>query len=255
MTSHVGRHHPTIKRIRRLVRRAGDRASEGVYVVEGPRALDEVARHGAAIETVLLGSGVAVPDAARRADDVLSVDADVIGSVADSRAPQGVLAIVRRPSTSWPDDVTHAVVLDRLGDPGNVGTVIRSAAAFGAAMAVIDGSADPWGPKAVRASAGAVAVCPILQGSADQVVAELHRRGLVLIGLDGTAERTVDEVEGGVAWVAGSEAHGLSDDIAVHLDGRARIATTDAVESLNAAMAATVALAASYAHLVRDRST
>ncbi|MEM9606082.1 MAG: TrmH family RNA methyltransferase [Actinomycetota bacterium] len=250
----VSRQHQQIKRIRRLVRRAGDRASEGVYVVEGPRALDEVARHGAVIETILLADGTEPPVAVGRARSVLVVDADVLGSVADSSSPQGVLAVVERGHTAWPSTVRHAVVLDRLGDPGNVGTIVRAAAAFGAAVAVTTGSADPWGPKAVRASAGAIAVTPILSGDVDSVIAACHDRGLRLLGLAGDGVAGIDDVIDPVAWVVGSEAHGLSAEMEACLDARIAIATTDAVESLNAAMAASIALASSYRQVVRGRT-
>lgn len=251
----VSRQHPQIKRIRRLVRRAGDRASEGVYVVEGPRALGEVSRHGATIETVLLAEGVASPVPTDRVASVLVVDSDVVDSVADSATPQGVLAVVERAHTAWPEIVDHAVVLDRLGDPGNVGTIIRAAAAFGAAVALTPGSADPWGPKAVRASAGAIAITPILTGGIDEVAAACRDRGLRLLGLAGDGAIGIDDVAEAVAWVVGSEAHGLSAEVEIQLDARAAIATTEAVESLNAAMAASIALASSRRQVVRGRAS
>ncbi len=231
------------------MRRAGDRASEGVYVVEGPRGLDEVARHGAVIETVVVATGTDVPAAASGARHVLAVEADVLSSIADSRTPQGVVAVVERGPAAgeWSDDVVHAVIADRLGDPGNVGTIVRAAAAFGAAVGVVSGSADPWGPKAVRASAGAIASVPVVVGSVDEFVERCCERGLRVVGLDGTAPAELDEVAGPVAWVVGSEAHGLSDEVRARLDATARIPTTGGVESLNAAMAATLALSSSFA--------
>lgn len=237
-----------IKRIRRLVRRAGDRASEGVYVVEGPRALDEVLRQGAVVETVLVAADASVPAAASTARTVLSVDVDTLTSVADSRTPQGVLAVVERgPSAGvWPAEVTHAVIADQLGDPGNVGTIIRAAAAFGAAVGLVSGSADPWGPKAVRASAGAIASVPVVVGSVDELLGLCRGRGLQIVGLDGAADSTIATSAHDVAWVVGSEAHGLSDELREAVDDIARIPTTGGVESLNAAMAATLALSASF---------
>ncbi|MEO1065259.1 MAG: RNA methyltransferase [Actinomycetota bacterium] len=237
-----------VKRIRRLVRRAGDRASEGVYVVEGPRALEEVVRHGAVVETMLVADDTEVPDAARGAAAVWSVPADALATVADSRTPQGVLAVVERGSAAgeWPTEVTHAVIGDRLGDPGNVGTIVRAAAAFGAVVGLATGSADPWGPKAVRASAGAIASVPVVVDSVAALVQRCRERGLRLVGLDGGAATSIADVGPGVAWVVGSEAHGLSDELRAHLDEVARIPTTGGVESLNAAMAATLALSSSF---------
>ena len=143
------------------------------------------------------------------------------------------------------------MIADRRGDPGNGWTVVRAAAAFGAAVALTTGSADPWGPKAVRSSAGAIASVPVVTGPVDEVVDLARGRGLRIVGLDGSADAPVTneagDVDGAVAWVVGSEAHGLSDELRARLDATARIPTTGDVESLNAAMAATLALSASFA--------
>lgn len=162
----------------------------------------------------------------------------VLERVATTERPQPNLAVVRMPDRPDPlPEATFVVVADRLSDPGNLGTILRSAEAAGVdAVALTPGSVDPYNPKAVRASAGALFHVPVVTADLDT----LRAAGLRLLGASshqGQVHTTVDWT-GRLAVVVGNEAHGLPDDAAV--DGWVRIEHHGRAESLNVAMAATV---------------
>jgi RNA methyltransferase, TrmH family len=164
--------------------------------------------------------------------------AGVIERVASTESPQPILAVVRIP-TAVLELATAGFVLvaDRIADPGNLGTILRSAEATGVdAVALTAGSVDPFNPKVVRASAGAVFRVPVLDAS----LASVHAAGLRTIGTSshrGSAHTDAD-LTGRIAIVVGNEAHGLPDDARV--DEWVTIRHHGSAESLNVAMAATV---------------
>lgn len=235
-----------VKRAASLARRR-NRESTGWYLAEGPHVVDEALRTGGVVEVfrtpdspVILTPGVR---------ETL-VAPHVLAKLSDARTPQGVVAVVqRRPATL--DDVVGRgvlVVVDRVADPGNAGTLVRTVDAFGCAGLVLTaGSVDPWNPKAVRAAAGStprVALVTGVDGAA--VAAACRRAGQPLIGLDARAPGHLEaalppDPATPVALVLGSEAHGLSSDLADRLDRRAAIAAGGPAESLNLAAAAAVA--------------
>jgi TrmH family RNA methyltransferase len=136
------------------------------------------------------------------------------------------------------------VVLDDVNDPGNAGTIVRTAEAVGAAAVVFAGaSTDPFGPKTVRASAGSAFRVPLAEGGPTlEVVTRLRDGGFTAVGTvasGGTDQRDVD-LTGDVALVLGSEAHGLDRAVVAALDQRVTIPMLGAVESLNVATAAAV---------------
>lgn len=164
----------------------------------------------------------------------------VLERVASTEHPQPLLALVRWRSTP-PDllsSATFVVVADRISDPGNAGTILRSAEAAGAdAVVLTAGSVDPTNPKVVRASAGALFHVPVIVGVG---LAGLRDRGLISIGTSshhGPAHTETD-LRRRIALVLGSEAHGLPDSAPV--DEWVTIPHAGRSESLNVAMAATV---------------
>ena len=164
---------------------------------------------------------------------VLSVAA--LERVATTEAPRPNLAVVRRPTPGDLDATSCILVLDRLADPGNVGTLIRSAEAAGVdAVVITPGTSDPFAPKAVRASAGAVFHQPVHEIGVSDVVAA----GFVTVGTSshlGVDHRTADW-SGRIALILGNEAHGLD----VDPDRWVRIVHRGRSESLNVAMAGTL---------------
>ena len=168
---------------------------------------------------------------------VFRLAADVIERVASTEAPQPVLAVVLMRDRSVPTDATFVMVADRVSDPGNAGTIVRSAEAAGAhAVVFTPGSVDVYNPKVVRSTAGSLFRVPVC-------VADLHElrgRGMTLLGTSSHrgAPHTATDLTTPVAVVVGNEAHGVPDNAPV--DGWVTIRHHGAAESLNVAMAATV---------------
>jgi TrmH family RNA methyltransferase len=237
------------------VARRSARQAEGSFIVEGAKVLGEALAAGAAIESVYVDRAVADPSGAldRVLDDayaagvrVFDLAPGVLSRVADTVTPQPVMAIL--PQVDVPlGDLAGAdlvVVCVDLRDPGNAGTVVRSAEAAGAGGVVCcDGSVDMFNPKTVRASAGALFRVPVVSGGdPSEVLAELGRWGLTRLGTTARGGEDYTEVNltRPVALVLGNEAHGLPAGLAGVLDGHVTIPMSGRAESLNAGMAAAV---------------
>lgn len=180
--------------------------------------------------------------------NVFELDNRTFQSVSDTETPRGILAVCELVISK---DVTFAndewaLVVDEVSDPGNLGTLIRSAEAAGVSAVVLSGSTvDPWSPKVVRSSAGAVFHVPIVQ---DESLRNVRHRGLRLLGT--TSHEAIGpsmpvslydiDISGPIGIVVGNEAHGLLEDAPV--DAWITIPHVGRSESLNVAMAGTVAL-------------
>jgi RNA methyltransferase, TrmH family len=177
---------------------------------------------------------------------VTLVSEHVLRHVCDTVTPQDVVAIVRTPSASLDEivGVGVVVVLDGLADPGNVGTLVRTAHAFGARAVVAAGAGvDPFAPKCVRASAGSVYAIPVVSGvGLAEAVDACRQAGHPVVGLDAAAAVSVESLAGltRLALVLGSESHGLRD--AGALDETVSIPMPGGAESLNVAAAGAIAL-------------
>ena len=172
--------------------------------------------------------------------------------ISDAVTPQSLAAVVRRPNATLEsllagigDQDRPLIVLAEVADPGNAGTLMRSAEASGCAGVISCGGVDPFGPKTVRASAGAVFLVPIVeQPSLRLTLAALGDAGVRRIGLAAHGGQPLGDadVTGPVAFVLGSESHGLPDGLDRALDQVVTIATEGRGESLNVAMAGTLAV-------------
>ena len=192
---------------------------------------------------------VLVADAQRRGVGVWAIPGRVFASVSDTETPQGVIALVVRTPSSVASmaglDGPILVMVD-LADPGNAGAAVRAAAAAGCVGVVFAGQGtDPFGPKAVRAAAGAIARLPVAE-EPDVLAAldELHRAGRPLVATiahGGVAPESAD-LAGSIAVVVGSEAHGLPGHVRERCDHAVTIPMGSSVESINAAMAGAVVL-------------
>jgi TrmH family RNA methyltransferase len=233
---------PTVQRLRRLAGRRSARLEEGVVVVEGALLVREAAAAGWQVEAQFLAPG------AEPAVDAPThpLAAGVVERVATTEHPQPVIAVVRR--RTWTLDelavlaaaspAAPVVVMAGVADPGNAGTIIRSAEAAGVVGVVTTaGSVDVTNPKVVRASAGALFHVPVADGVPGERLGALGRR-LVGAVASGDVPYTACDLCAGVALVMGNEAHGIPREVA--LDGTVRIEHAGRAESLNVAMAATV---------------
>jgi TrmH family RNA methyltransferase len=197
--------------------------------VEGPELLADVIAAGAVVvETYSLeGEG----------PDTIEVDERALRRLAGTKAPRGPVAVVEIP-TEWLDRGRNLLVSVGVSDPGNVGTMIRTAAAFGWGYAYLDGSADPWAPKTIRAGAGGQFQTPVARlGS----VSELKEWTTVATVVRGGAG-VEDILDRPVALLIGEEAHGLDDRVVAGADHTMTIAMPGQTESLNAAVAAAIAV-------------
>lgn len=224
--------NPRVQRLRRLATDRSERRSSGLAIVEGRVLVGEAVRAGLEVVEEYIG-----PGGEPVGGSALRLGEEALRRVATTEEPQPNVAVVRIPTTSSLSGRAQVIVADRISDPGNLGTVIRSAEAAGLdAVAVTPGTTDPWSPKAIRASAGAVFHVPLLESD----LAGLRSAGLRLIGTSshrGEVHVRAD-LAGPVAVVLGNEAHGLDDSAPV--DSWVRIAHRGRAESLNVAMAGTL---------------
>jgi TrmH family RNA methyltransferase len=237
--------------LRRLQRRRDARAAEGSIVVEGVHAVRDALAAGRARSIFLrAGEHDAVLASIGPVDDAVPrhlLDAKTFDAIASTVTPQPALAIAEwRPASL--DDLAlergPVIVLDAVGDPGNVGTIVRVADAAGAS-GVIAGprTADVTAPKVVRAAAGSLLRVPIVTAfAAPAAIDELHARGVRCVGASARGATAHDEYDWRrpVAIVLGSEAHGIDPDARERLDEEVRIDMAPGAESLNVAIAAAV---------------
>ena len=236
-----------ITRIRKLTADRKLRRQEGVMVCEGPKMLAEALRWGAGLETVVWQAGtqtdLALPAGVRQVE----VPGDLLRSVAPTQTPQQVLFLCALPDHALPEALTgrRYLVLDGLQDPGNVGTLWRTADAFGAdGLILLPGCADPWNPKTLRATMGACFRLPLWEGDLEGLLPRLRQAGLPLYAT-ALREDTVDVRQcalGRAAVVIGSEGRGVSQAVLAASDKTIKIPMTDRCESLNAAAAGAVIL-------------
>lgn len=219
-------------------------------MAEGPNLVEAALRRGLARE-------VFVTEAAAAKFDSLLADIDIpvqpvteraAKALSDTVTPVGLVAVCEPPATVLADitDPRLVVVAVGVSEPGNAGTLIRLADAFGASAVVFSGhSVDPYNAKCLRASVGSVFAVPvILEADTATALMALSERGLQVLATALDGDVSVDDVDVSVptAWVFGSEAHGLSAEVAAAADRRVRIPMGGGAESLNVAAAAAICL-------------
>lgn len=223
------------------------RRERGRHLAEGRNAVGEAAEAGL-LEEVFAAVGVTLPPGVETGR-VTWVTDEVLAKLADAVTPQGLVGVARTPTHTL-DEVVGAgllVVLHEVADPGNAGTILRTADAAGAAGAALtSGSVDPFGPKSVRAAAGSTYHLPVVTDvSLAELAATCRAAGQRVLGLDGAATTRVADLEtprGPTALVLGNEAHGLGEGVRDLLDGTVAVPIHGRAESLNVAAAAAVAL-------------
>jgi RNA methyltransferase, TrmH family len=245
-----------VRSVRALSRRAV-REREHLFLAEGPQSVREVVVHRPdTVQDVYFEAQQgpwqpAVLDAARRCGlPVRQVSHEVLAAMSDTPSPQGVLAVCR-PLDVQLDAVLSQrprllMILTHVRDPGNAGTVIRSADAAGAdAVVLSDSSVDIYNPKVVRSTAGSLFHLPIVTGVAlSAALDRVRAAGLALLAADGAGPSLLGEVDLARphAWVMGNEAWGLEPDVTAACDLVVAVPIYGKAESLNLAMAATLCL-------------
>lgn len=241
-----------IQRLRALMRRS-PLDGDALAVVEGPKLVREACRGGLEVEEILVASSKLA--AFREEDGLGKTEVELCGvsdslfhAVSDTVTSQGILAIVRIPTASLDSLLTGdplLLVAHQVQDPGNLGTLARSAEAFGAtALLLTTHTASPLNPKAIRASAGSLFRLPIAGPLAPASLApRLRRRGVRLMAAtpDGKTNFRLADYRGGLALVIGSEGRGIPPGLGA-FDAEIRVPTAKGVDSLNVAAAAAILL-------------
>src|SRR5262245_40714155 len=252
------RSNPLVQRARRIGSDASARRETGCLLAEGIRLVEDALDANAAVEKIFVSPRLSVTERGRalrhrveKNRSPLSETTDVVlDAIVDAETSQGVLAVVRAPgSDRIPHegaDPTFWVVGWGLQDPGNLGTLLRTADAAGADLFLtVPGTADPTAPKAVRASAGSIFRLPLARGIApDDLLDAAQARGVRLFGTDPSQGAPYDEpaYDGSIGFVFGREGEGLPPAVRERLDRTVTIPMRAGVESLNVAAAAAVVL-------------
>jgi TrmH family RNA methyltransferase len=240
----------TSKRNQRLreLKRLQDRKHRretGRFVAEGEDLVAEALAHGAVPTTLFSVRGAGLPFSNPGGVEHIEATADALSSVSSLGSGARVIGVFKQ---RWSDlagltPKRSAVYLHDVADPGNIGAALRAAFAFGAGPVVLsERSADPFGPKAVRASMGAVFAVPIARGALDEARSALGLSAVALVRGEGVALRALD-LDAPVLFVLGSERAGLPEEIVASCDEVAHVPLAPrGAESLNVAMTATLCL-------------
>jgi RNA methyltransferase, TrmH family len=247
-------HNARLVSARRLTSRK-DRRETGRFLAEGPQAVREALRADVVLEVFATAEAIA-----REAELLTGVAVDEISlkdaaALSETVAPQGLIAVCRHVGTAATDVLARSprllAVLVEPNDPGNLGTIIRTADAAGADAVIIDGGVDPYNGKAVRASAGSLFHLPVLAFPVADLLPAAAGAGMRVLATTGRADRTLDDLAddgslaGPTVWLFGNEAHGLPEALLDAVDETVRVPIYGAAESLNLAAAAAVCLYAS----------
>ena len=243
----TSRKNPLLMKVRKLASASRSQRKElGEYLGDGTKLLEEAVRWKAELTTVVVSAGVEVPQLPQEVR-LVQVPRDVMETISPMAAPQGALFLAKLPQVEPPKELTgrRYLVLDGVQDPGNVGTIWRSADALGAdGLLLVNGCADPYGPKVVRASMGACFRLPVFEVTPDGLAGLLKKAELPLyataLGKDTVDIKTADLSRSAV--VIGSEGRGVSRPLLERCEKTLKIPMRQRCESLNAAVAASIVL-------------
>jgi TrmH family RNA methyltransferase len=237
------------------LRRRSSREERGLFLAEGVRVVEDLAESAFAIELAVAGPGL---DRTPRGEallatlsaliDVRRATAAELGRIALTDSPQDVVVAARIPEIAieqvTPPDTAVALVLDAVQDPGNFGTLVRCADAFGVNLVIaMTGTVDPWNPKAVRAAAGAAFHVPIVQAKTATALDWLEAQGFAIWAADAGGEPALSlDRPSRVALVAGNEGAGISDAVTQRTGRHVAVPIRGRADSLNVAVATGILL-------------
>jgi len=242
-----------LKELRRALAQPG-RDGGGMAGIEGPKLLEEAIRAGLRVICVFVAQGsenLREVRALPAETEILLLPKELLDSALTTEAPQPVAALVEQPDWTWAHvlgerkSAALVVVVAGIQDPGNLGTILRSAEAFGAdGVIALPGTVSAWNPKCVRASAGSVFRVPLIATSVPECFTNLREAGARILTTTVEAAEPLDMVDltGPVAIILGNEGNGVPDVVTRQADVKVTITCPGAVESLNAAVAASVTL-------------
>jgi TrmH family RNA methyltransferase len=220
--------------------------------VEGPQNILSAVENGLANYILALDDSEVVEFAQKSRLKVYRINEAASKSLSDTKTPQGIYAVCEMPDLNLMEMQVKrfSIVLDRISDPGNVGTIIRTATAFGAdSVIALAGTADVWSGKVVRSTAGAFAQVPIISGvTEEELLTWTAKNGINSLALDGNGSTSMNslDLQAPHIWLVGNEAGGLTDNLIHSATTSIKIPMMANVESLNAAMAVGICAFASF---------
>ena len=236
------RKNPLLQQVKKLLSSKKERENAGLFAADGTKLLQEAVKYYPGLDTVILSDGVEaeVPDHVR----LIRVPEDVMASISPMETPQGALFLCRLPGRTAFQPQPGMLLLDGIQDPGNIGTILRTADALEIPVVLLEGCADPYSHKVVRASMGAVFRTPVLQSTWAEAKAACAAAGIP-VAVTALSDRAKD-IRGAdlskMAVVIGSEGRGVRREVLESADAELIIPMNPRCESLNAAIAATICM-------------
>jgi len=236
------RKNPLLQQVKKLLSSRKERENAGLFAADGTKLLAEAVTYYPGLETVILSDGVEaeVPDHVR----LVRVPEDVMASISPMETPQGALFLCRLPEKAAFEPRPGMLLLDGIQDPGNIGTILRTADALRIPVVLLEGCADPYSHKVVRSSMGAVFRTPVIQSTWAEVHSSCREAGIP-IGVTALSDRAKDLRQAELsrmAVVIGSEGRGVRKEILENADAELIIPMNPRCESLNAAIAAAIVM-------------
>lgn len=238
----TSRKNPLLQQVRKLLSSRKERQSQGLFAADGTKLLQEAVRYCEGLHTVILSDGaqVQVPEHVR----LVRVPEDVMESISPMAAPQGAVFLCRMPEKTAFTPRRGMLLLDGIQDPGNLGTILRTADALNIPVGLLEGCADPYSHKVVRASMGAVFRTPVMMTTWQEAKQKCAAAG-ICVAVTALDDRAVDIRKAdvsGMVLVIGSEGQGVRREILEGADHSLIIPMNPHCESLNAAVAAAIAM-------------
>ena len=238
----TSRKNPLLQLAKKLQTSRKAREEAGLFVADGTKLLTEAVKYCPGLETVILSDGVQaeLPGHVR----CVRVPEDVMASISPMSTPQGALFLCRLPEKTAFKACPGILLLDGIQDPGNLGTMLRTADALNVPVVLLEGCADPYSHKVVRSSMGAVFRTPVVQSTWEEVKAICAAAGIP-VAVTALSDRAKDLRQTDVkkmAVVIGSEGQGVRKEILESADAELIIPMNPHCESLNAAVAATIVM-------------
>lgn len=238
----TARKNSLIQQVRRLLTSKKEREAAGLFVADGTKLLEEAVRYYDGLDTVILSDGmdIQLPQSVK----IVRVPADVMEYISPMETPQGALFLCRLPQQKEFVPSAGMLLLDGIQDPGNLGTILRTADALDVPVVLLEGCADPYNHKTVRASMGAVFRTQPVLAAYEQVRQECKKASIpiAVTALSETARDIRESDLSTMAVVIGSEGRGVRPEILEQADAQLIIPMNARCESLNAAVAATIVM-------------
>lgn len=238
----TARKNPLLQQVRRLLSSRREREQAGLFVADGTKLLSEAVRWYPGLETVIFSEGTQIdlPERVR----AVCVPEDVMASISPMSSPQGALFICHLPEKTAFKPQKGMLLLDGIQDPGNLGTILRTADALDIPVALLEGCADPYNHKTVRAAMGAVFRTPVVQITW-QEASDALSKAQIPVAVTALSEKAADIRNcdiGSMAVVIGSEGQGVRQEILQQAQKQLIIPMNERCESLNAGIAAAIVM-------------